>query len=81
MQSTNLPIQQPDTAKLVELRFFAGFTNVEAAKILNVSPRHADSLWAFAKAWLHERLFGENASELACSASVSKKTLRFCAQN
>lgn len=57
-----LAIQQPETAKLVELRFFAGFTNVEAAKILNVSPRHADSLWAFAKAWLHERLFGENAS-------------------
>lgn len=52
--------QQPETAKLVKLRYFAAFSNAEAAELLGISPRHANSLWAFAKAWLHERVFGEN---------------------
>lgn len=39
-------------AELVKLRYFAGFTSREAADILGVSPRTADGLWAYAKAWL-----------------------------
>ncbi|MCO6046647.1 ECF-type sigma factor [Aeoliella sp. ICT_H6.2] len=57
-----LEIQQPETAKLVKLRYFAGFSNAEASEILGISPRHANTLWAFAKAWLHERVFGDNRS-------------------
>jgi RNA polymerase sigma factor (TIGR02999 family) len=47
---------EPQTAELVKLRYFAGFTNKEAAEILGISPRKADSLWAYAKVWLHERI-------------------------
>jgi RNA polymerase sigma factor (TIGR02999 family) len=46
----------PRAAKLVELRFFAGLTGDEAAEVLGISPRSADLLWAYARAWLFERL-------------------------
>lgn len=39
-------------AILVKLRYFAGFTIPEAAEKLGVSPRKADQLWAYARAWL-----------------------------
>jgi DNA-directed RNA polymerase specialized sigma24 family protein len=43
-------------AELVKLRFFAGLTNEEAAAALGVSPRKANQLWAYARAWLLESL-------------------------
>lgn len=43
-------------AELVHLRFFAGLTRDRAAKLLDISPRQADRVWAFAKAWLFERV-------------------------
>jgi RNA polymerase sigma factor (TIGR02999 family) len=43
-------------AELVKLRFFAGLTGDQAAAALGISPRAADSLWAYARAWLFERL-------------------------
>jgi len=43
-------------AELVKLRFFAGLTNEEAAKALGVSPRKANQVWAYARAWLLESL-------------------------
>ena len=43
-------------AKLVQLRYFAGFPLPEVAKLLNISPRTADRLWAYARAWLHQEL-------------------------
>jgi RNA polymerase sigma factor (TIGR02999 family) len=43
-------------AKLVHLRYFAGLTVPEVAKLLNLSPRTADRLWAYARAWLHQEL-------------------------
>jgi RNA polymerase sigma factor (TIGR02999 family) len=39
-------------AELVKLRYFAGFTNKEAAEILGIAPRTADNLWTYARAWL-----------------------------
>ncbi len=42
----------PRAAELVKLRYFAGFTIPESAEILGVSPRTADSLWSYARAWL-----------------------------
>jgi RNA polymerase sigma factor (TIGR02999 family) len=39
-------------AELVKLRYFAGLTIPEAAEALGVSPRTADALWAYARAWL-----------------------------
>jgi RNA polymerase sigma factor (TIGR02999 family) len=45
-------------AELVKLRYFAGLSIPEAADILNISPRSADRLWAYARAWLR-RAIGE----------------------
>ena len=40
----------PVTARLVELRYFAGLTSVQAANILSISTKSADRYWAFARA-------------------------------
>jgi RNA polymerase sigma factor (TIGR02999 family) len=48
--------QNADAAQLVKLRFFGGLTLPEAAAAIDVSPRTADRLWAYAKAWLHQEL-------------------------
>ena len=39
-------------AEVVKLRYFTGFTNREAAELMGISPRKADQLWAYARAWL-----------------------------
>lgn len=46
----------PLGAKLIELRFFAGLSNVDAAKALGLAERTAKRTWAYARAWLHEEL-------------------------
>jgi RNA polymerase sigma factor (TIGR02999 family) len=46
------------SAQLVKLRYFAGFTIPQAAEALRVSPRKADFLWAFARAWLRREIEG-----------------------
>ena len=46
----------PRAADLVKLRFFAGLSGREAAGVLNISPRKADQVWAYARAWLLDRL-------------------------
>jgi RNA polymerase sigma factor (TIGR02999 family) len=43
-------------AELVKLRYFAGLSIPEAAEALNLSPRSADRLWAYARAWLRRAL-------------------------
>lgn len=46
-------------ARLVELRFFAGLTIPQAAELLDLSPRTADRLWAYARAFLHAEIYAE----------------------
>ncbi len=48
----------PRAAELVKLRYFAGLTMREAAAALSVSPRTADDIWAYARAWLFRDLNG-----------------------
>jgi RNA polymerase sigma factor (TIGR02999 family) len=43
-------------AALVKLRYFAGFTNQEAAAALGVSSATVDNDWAYAKSWLKLQL-------------------------
>jgi RNA polymerase sigma factor (TIGR02999 family) len=47
---------EPQIAELVNLRYFAGMTIPEAAKVLGVAPRTADAWWAYARAWLRMEL-------------------------
>ncbi|MFN0052475.1 MAG: sigma-70 family RNA polymerase sigma factor [Planctomycetales bacterium] len=46
----------PQSARLVELRYFGGMSNAEAAQVLNISVRSATRLWGFARAWLFREL-------------------------
>ena len=48
-------------AELVKLRYFAGLSIPQAAAALGVSPRSADFLWAYARAWLLRFLGGADA--------------------
>lgn len=43
----------PVKARLVELRFFGGLTNEQAAECLDISPSTADRAWRYARAWLY----------------------------
>jgi RNA polymerase sigma factor (TIGR02999 family) len=38
--------------ELVKLRYFAGLSLRDAGQVLELAPRTADRLWAYAKAWL-----------------------------
>ncbi|MFT3878838.1 MAG: ECF-type sigma factor [Gemmatales bacterium] len=58
-----LAAERPEAAALVKLRYFAGLSLNEAADLLELKASTADRRWAFAKAWLFERL-----------SSKSKKT-------
>jgi RNA polymerase sigma factor (TIGR02999 family) len=58
---TRLAGVDPQAANLVELRHFTGLSVHEAAKALGISPRSADRVWAFARAWLHRELTGTAA--------------------
>ena len=43
-------------ARVVELRFFGGYTDKEVAEILNEKPAVVRADWDFAKAWLRTKL-------------------------
>ena len=47
-------------AELVKLRFFAGLTNEQAARVLGVSTSTADNDWAYARAWLRLEIGGDS---------------------
>jgi RNA polymerase sigma factor (TIGR02999 family) len=53
---TDLGREDPLCARLVALRFFAGMTQAEAAETLGLARRTADRHWAYARAWLYDRL-------------------------
>jgi RNA polymerase sigma factor (TIGR02999 family) len=48
----------PIKARLVELRYFAGLTGEQAAKVLDISPATADRHWTYARAWLRNEVRG-----------------------
>jgi RNA polymerase sigma factor (TIGR02999 family) len=53
-----LAARSPELARLVELRFFCGFTEVETAEIQGSSPRTVRRQWAVARTRLMETLDG-----------------------
>lgn len=50
--------EEPQTAELVKLHFFAGLPIEEAATALGISARTAYRNWSYARAWLFQRLNG-----------------------
>ena len=46
----------PQLARIVDLRFFGGFTIDETAEVLNVTPVTIDRAWKTARCWLHMEL-------------------------
>lgn len=50
---TALEAEDPEKAKLVKLRFFAGMTIEEAADVLGISRAAAVRRWTHARAWLY----------------------------
>ena len=49
---THLAARDTEAAELVKLRFFAGLTSAQAAEALGISPRTADRVWTYARAFL-----------------------------
>jgi RNA polymerase sigma factor (TIGR02999 family) len=46
----------PRQSRVVDLRFFGGLSNEEAAEVLGVSPATVRHDWSLAKAWLYREL-------------------------
>lgn len=44
----------------MELLYFTGMTQGEAAKALDVSPRTVNREWRLVRAWLHEEIANPN---------------------
>jgi RNA polymerase sigma factor (TIGR02999 family) len=53
-----LESEDPQKAKLVKLRYFAGLTIKEAAATLGISTATADRYWSYARAWLQREMTG-----------------------
>jgi len=68
-----LAAKDPDRAKLVELRFFAGLTMPKVAELLGVSLATAERQWAYAKAWLLAELRTGDEPQGASVAQLPKK--------
>jgi RNA polymerase sigma factor (TIGR02999 family) len=57
-----LAATDPQAAQLVKLRYFAGLSIDETASMLNISPRSADRVWSYARAWLQRAITGTDLS-------------------
>ena len=53
---TRLEHVSPEAGAVVRLRFYAGLTTEQAAAALGLTPRTVARKWAYARAWLRERL-------------------------
>jgi RNA polymerase sigma factor (TIGR02999 family) len=53
---TRLVAEDPSRARLVQLRFYVGLSNEEAAKVLGISGVTAKRYWRYARAWLHREV-------------------------
>jgi RNA polymerase sigma factor (TIGR02999 family) len=64
---TRLAAEEPVKAELVKLRFFAGLTVPEAAKVMGISQSTAERHWTYARTWLYCEI--EDPSGPPCQAN------------
>jgi len=64
--------EDPLKAKLVELRYFVGMTNEEAAEVLCVSAVTAKRYWRYARARLHQIVGGEAVTRQSASENLEQ---------
>src|SRR5262249_50190527 len=55
---TRFAAEEPDKARLVQLRFFAGLSTPDAAAALGMSVATAERWWTYARAWIYSDLHG-----------------------
>jgi RNA polymerase sigma factor (TIGR02999 family) len=51
--------EDPESARLITLKFFGGLTNKEVAKILGITERSVERQWAYSRACLFEMIQAE----------------------
>jgi RNA polymerase sigma factor (TIGR02999 family) len=54
-----LEAEDPVKAQLVKLRYFAGTSLEETARLLDISPATAKRYWVYARSWLYGELNGD----------------------
>lgn len=59
---THLAERDPRQARMVELRFFGGLSEKEAAEVLGISVRTVKRDWAVARAWLYREISRRSAT-------------------
>lgn len=53
-----LSVEDPQAARVVEMRFFAGMSELEIAQVLGITDRWVRKLWAYARVRLRQELEG-----------------------
>lgn len=53
---TELAKGDPQSARIVELRYFGGLSIEETAEVMEISPSSVTRMWSFARAWLYRQL-------------------------
>ena len=48
--------EEPEKARVVKLRYFVGLSHQQTADVLGLSLATVERYWAFAKAWLYDRM-------------------------
>lgn len=61
---TRLAVIDPEAARIIELRFFAGLSIEEAAESLGISPATVKRGWNMARAWLKREMQEESRREI-----------------
>jgi RNA polymerase sigma factor (TIGR02999 family) len=62
----------PEKAQAVELRYFAGLSVDETARVMGISPATVGRHWAFARAWLHRELARTDAERPAAEEGADR---------
>jgi RNA polymerase sigma factor (TIGR02999 family) len=57
---TKLAASEPRVAQFVQLRYFGGLTIKQAAEVLAISTRTANTDWTYARSWLLAAIGGED---------------------